>query len=62
MSKITLSKKLARLESTHDQLLAELQYVDALMRQVGFADGLETVKATARELIDMEHDEPKENE
>jgi hypothetical protein len=50
MKKADLLKQVARLESVNDHLLTELGYVDHLMRLVGFAGGLETVKATAREL------------
>lgn len=52
-----LRRKLAKLESINDQLLTELSYVDHLMRMVGFAGGLETVKMTARELYEAEKNE-----
>ncbi|MBA2368693.1 MAG: hypothetical protein H0V82_06680 [Candidatus Protochlamydia sp.] len=55
MKKIDLLKKVANLESVNDHLLTELGYVDHLMRLVGFAGGLETVKLTARELYESEH-------
>lgn len=55
-TKEQLLKKMAKLESMNDQLLAELSYVDQLMRSVGFANGLETVKATAKELLLREGD------
>lgn len=45
-------KKIAKLESINDQLMTEVSYVDQLMRLVGFAGGIETVKATAKEIID----------
>lgn len=51
MTKAQLMKKLAYLESINDQLSTEVSYVDQLMRMVGFAGGLETVKATAHEII-----------
>ena len=54
MKKIDLLKKVAKLESVNDHLLTELGYVDHLMRLVGFAGGLETVKLTARELYESE--------
>lgn len=50
MNKKELLKKLARLESINDQLMAELSMIDYLMRQVGFSDGLRTAKATALEI------------
>lgn len=57
MKKVDLQKKVAHLESINDHLQTELGYLDQLMRLVGFAEGLETVKATARELYEIEHDE-----
>lgn len=51
MTKSQLQKKIALLESVNDQLCAEVSYVDNLLRLVGFAGGLETVKATANEII-----------
>lgn len=36
----------------NDQLLAELRYLDDLLREVGFEKGLETLKYAAKELID----------
>lgn len=57
MKKLDLQKKIARLESVCDHLVTELGYVDHLMRLVGFAGGLETVKLTARELYEIEKKE-----
>jgi hypothetical protein len=51
MTKKDLIKKVAHLESLNDHLLTELGYIDRLMRLVGFAGGLETVKLTAQELL-----------
>jgi exonuclease VII small subunit len=49
-----LEKKLAELESINDQLSAEIKYLDQLLKQVGFEDGLKTLKSAAQELIDEE--------
>ncbi len=49
-----LLKKLAELEFANDQLVSELGYLDSLMRSIGFTDGLATVKATARELLERD--------
>ena len=57
MTKKDLIKKVAQLESVNDHLLTELGYVDRLMRLVGFAGGLETVKLTAQELYEAEKDD-----
>lgn len=51
MTKKELLKKIAVLESLNDQLCTEVTNIDCLMRMVGFASGIETVKATAREMI-----------
>lgn len=51
MTKGQLLKKIAYLESLNDQLEAEVGYIDQLMRLVGFSNGLKTVKATAKEII-----------
>lgn len=51
MTKAQLLKKIALLESINDQLATEVSYVDELMKMVGFADGLITIKATAQEII-----------
>lgn len=50
MKKKDLTKRLAYLESLHDQLVTELTYLDELMRQVGFAGGIESFKETAIEM------------
>jgi hypothetical protein len=51
MTKLQMQKKIAYLESLNDQLSAEVSYLDRLMRIIGFAEGLITVKATAQEII-----------
>lgn len=57
-----LLKRKAQLESENDQLRTELEYLDQLMRMAGFTNGLETVKATALDLINnpKEHTEWEE--
>ena len=50
MTKAQLERKIAQLESINDQLATELSYIDDLMRQIGFSNGLSTVKATALEI------------
>lgn len=52
MTKAQLLKRIAYLESINDQLSTEVRYVDELMRHIGFAGGLATVKETAKEIID----------
>lgn len=50
MTKAELNKQIAGLELLNDQLIAEIAYVDKLMREIGFTDGLKTIKATAEEM------------
>lgn len=52
MKKIDLMKELARQESLNDYLSTELQKLDGLMRLIGFSGGIETVKATAIEILE----------
>lgn len=60
--KTDLNKRLAKLEFINDQLMTELAYIDQLMRQVGFTEGLESLKNTAQELYEngVEEDEDSE--
>jgi hypothetical protein len=51
MSKKQLEQKIAFLESINDQLSTEVTYIDQLMKLIGFAGGVDTVKATATEII-----------
>lgn len=51
MTKTQLRAKAALLESVNDQLSTEVTYLDYLMRCVGFANGVETFKATAEEIM-----------
>lgn len=47
-------KKIAYLEFINDQLMSEVQYVDKLLRLIGFPGGLETIKSAAQEVIEEE--------
>lgn len=46
-----LEHRIAYLESINDQLTAEMVHIDKLMKLIGFAGGLDTIKATADEII-----------
>ncbi len=46
--------KIAELETINDQLQAELRYLDTLLREAGFEEGLTTLKSAAQELIEEE--------
>jgi hypothetical protein len=51
MTKDQLQRKIARLESLNDHLMTELTDMNELMRLIGFAEGIKTVKATAHEML-----------
>lgn len=52
-----LLERIAQLEFINDQMTAELEYVDQLLRSVGFADGLRSIKSAAQELKEYEQNE-----
>lgn len=62
MTKVQLMRKMARLETLNDQLMAELVYVDKLMKKVGFTNGLQTVKLTAEEICEEGKDYDEDND
>ena len=51
MNKNDLEKKIAKLESLNDQLVSELNYLETLTKELGFAQGLKTLKEAANEMI-----------
>lgn len=53
MTKCELLKKIAHLEFVNDQLMAEVTYTDTLLKQIGFAEGLATMKCTAEEILEF---------
>ncbi|CAM0117699.1 hypothetical protein [Rhabdochlamydiaceae symbiont of Dictyostelium giganteum] len=55
MGKEFLQRRLSELETINDQLVAELNYLDHLLRQIGFEDGLMTLKFAAQELLQEEN-------
>lgn len=63
MNKAQLQQKIARLEFIHDQLEAELTYIDNLLKSVGFPRGLASAKEVALELLEeTEQESQTENE
>jgi hypothetical protein len=54
MDKEKLLRRIAELETINDQLQTELRYLDTLLREVGFENGLTTLKYAAKELIEEE--------
>lgn len=51
-----LLKKLAELESVNDQLQAELRELDRLMKEIGFPEGISTLKKAASEILEEDSD------
>lgn len=54
MEKEQMQKRISELETLNDQLVTELNYLDRLLKQVGFENGLLTLKMAAQELLDEE--------
>ncbi|HNA62966.1 MAG TPA: hypothetical protein PKW79_07810 [Rhabdochlamydiaceae bacterium] len=52
MEKEKMLKRISELETINDQLLTEISYLDQLLKQIGFEQGLITLKAAAQELIE----------
>ena len=61
MNKEELIKKIAYLEFVHDQLEAEIAYVDELLKSIGFPRGLDSAKEVALELLENEGTLPPES-
>jgi hypothetical protein len=55
MEKEKMLKRISELETINDQLLTELNYLDQLLKQIGFEQGLVTLKVAAQELIEEEN-------
>ncbi len=56
MDQKKLQKKIAKLETVNDQLIAEIRYLDEIAMKLGFSEGLKTLKEAAIELIELEED------
>lgn len=57
MTKEELLKKISELESVNDQLQTELRYLDYLLKEIGFIEGLKTLKFAAKEMIEEDTQE-----
>lgn len=53
-------KRISELETINDQLVTELHYLDQLLKQIGFEQGLVTLKSAAQELIEEERQQQKD--
>jgi hypothetical protein len=54
MNKQDLLKRISELESLNDQLLSEIRFLDDLLKELGFEEGLKTLKIAAREMLDQD--------
>ena len=45
-------QKIAYLEFVNDQVVAELRYIDKLLRRTGFVEGLKSLKEAAEEVLE----------
>jgi hypothetical protein len=54
MEKKQMLKRISELETLNDQLVAELNYLDRFLKEVGFENGLITLKMAAQELLEEE--------
>jgi hypothetical protein len=61
MNNNDLIKRIAQLESLNDQLLSELQFLDSLSKELGFPEGLTSLKATAKELLKEQESEEEQD-
>lgn len=50
-----LKKRISELESLNDQLVTEMQYLDQLLKEVGFENGLQTLKIAALDLLEQDN-------
>ena len=62
MKKKDLINKIARLESMNDQLQAEIDYLDNIARELGFIEGITTLKSAAKELLKEQQDSSFDDE
>jgi hypothetical protein len=62
MNKAQLQHKIDHLEFIHDQLEAEILYVDNLLKSVGFPQGLVSAKEVALELLEESEQEESQTE
>ena len=51
-------KQIAKLETINDQLHAEFQSLDKLLRTLGFENGIATLKRAAKEMINEKKEKP----
>ena len=54
MEKSEYEKRIAQLESINDQLTAEFNHLNVLLKKLGFEEGIKTLKDAATELLQKE--------
>jgi recombinational DNA repair protein (RecF pathway) len=60
MEEKQLLQRIAKLESLCDQLQSERNTIDMLLKELGFEEGLKTLKEAAIELLDKRQPPPME--
>ncbi len=60
MDENNYKKKIAKLESINDQLQAEFNHLNLLLKKVGFEEGIKSLKDAAKELLDNKKEELNE--
>jgi len=55
-------KKIAQLESLNDQLLAEFNNLDLVLKELGFEKGIITLKEAAKEMLHNKKDNPEQQD
>ncbi len=62
MKEKDLLQRIATLETINDQLITEINYLDSIARELGFHEGLKTLKEAALELLEEEKTDSSEEE
>jgi hypothetical protein len=57
MTKAELKQKIAYMEFVHDQLEAEVEDIDFLLKEIGFPYGLESAKEVAIQMLNEEEED-----
>lgn len=52
MNKLQLERKIAKLEFLQDQMRAEWDHLDFLLKQVGFPRGIQSAKEVALQILE----------
>jgi len=55
-----LEKKLAKIESLYDQLLADVDNLNHLLIELGFEEGIVTLRQAAQELLEKKKENPSD--